>query len=175
MIDQARAFALAAHGDQMYGARPYSFHLDAVVRLLSPYGIEAQVIGYLHDVVEDTEVSEGEIRQHFGRLIAECVGLLTDAPGANRAERKARTYARLATIDGPAELALVVKVADRLANVRTCLIDDRRGLREVYSREHPAFRRAVYREGLCEPLWVELDTLLEAAATTCASAATGET
>ena len=136
MLDQARAFALAAHGDQMYGARPYSFHLDAVVRLLSPYGIEAQVIGYLHDVVEDTEVSEGEIRQHFGRLIAECVGLLTDAPGANRAERKARTYARLATVDGPAELALVVKVADRLANVRTCLIDDRRGLREVYSREH---------------------------------------
>ena len=58
MLDQARAFALAAHGDQMYGARPYSFHLDAVVRLLSPYGIEAQVIGYLHDVVEDTEVSE---------------------------------------------------------------------------------------------------------------------
>jgi (p)ppGpp synthase/HD superfamily hydrolase len=118
MLEQARAFALAAHGDQMYGARPYSFHLDAVVRLLSPYGIEAQVIGYLHDVVEDTEVSEGEIRQHFGRLIAECVGLLTDAPGANRAERKARTYARLATVDGPAELALVVKVADRLANVR---------------------------------------------------------
>lgn len=175
MLDQARAFALAAHGDQMYGARPYSFHLDAVVRLLSPYGIEAQVIGYLHDVVEDTEVSEAEIRQHFGRLIAECVGLLTDAPGANRAERKARTYARLATVDGPAELALVVKVADRLANVRTCLIDDRRGLREVYRGEHPAFRRAAYREGLCEPLWVELDTLLEAAATTGASAATGDT
>ena len=175
MLEQARAFALAAHGDQMYGARPYSFHLDAVVRLLSPYGIEAQVIGYLHDVVEDTEVSEGEIRQHFGRLIAECVGLLTDAPGANRAERKARTYARLATVDGPTEVALVVKVADRLANVRTCLIDDRRGLREVYSREHPAFRRAAYREGLCEPLWVELDTLLEAAATTCVSAATGDT
>ena len=69
----------------------------------------------------------------------------------------------------------MVKVADRLANVRTCLIDDRRGLREVYSREHPAFRRAAYREGLCEPLWVELDTLLEAAATTCVSAATGDT
>ena len=140
--------------------RPYSFHLDAFVGLLSPYGSEAQIIGYLHDVVEDTAVTESDIRQHFGPRIAECVRLLTDAPGVSRAERKARTYARLATVVGPSELALVVKVADRLANVRACVIDDRSGLHEVYRREHPAFRQAAYREGLCEPLWVELDALL---------------
>lgn len=162
MLDQVRSFALAAHGSQMYGTQPYAVHLDAVVGLLSPYGTEAQIIGYLHDVVEDTAVTESDIRHHFGPRIAECVSLLTDAPGASRAERKARTYARLATVVGASELALVVKVADRLANVRTCVLDDRRGLHAVYRREQPAFRQAAYRAGLCEPLWLELDALLAA-------------
>lgn len=160
MLDQARSFALAAHGTQMYGARPYVFHLDAVVRLLAPWGVEAQVIGYLHDVIEDTPITEREIREHFGRLIADCVSLLTDPPGANRADRKARAYAKLAGVSGANEVALVVKAADRLANVRCCLIDDRRALHKLYRREHPAFRQAAYREGLCDSLWTELDTLL---------------
>ena len=160
MLDEARSFALTAHGCQMYGARPYSWHLEAVVGLLSPYGTKAQIIGYLHDVIEDTEVTEAEVRDRFGNLIAECVSLLTDASGATRAERKASTYARLATVNGPAELALVVKAADRLANVRSCASDRRQGLWEVYRREHPAFRRAAYRAGLCDPLWEELDALL---------------
>lgn len=164
MLDEARSFAVTAHGSQMYGSKPYAFHLDAVVALLSPYGSEAQVVGYLHDVVEDTEITEHDVRARFGDLIAECVSFLTDSPGANRAERKARTYARLATVAGPAELALVVKAADRLANVRSCVSDQRHTLWEVYRREHPGFRQAAYRAGLCEPLWEELDALLEASA-----------
>ena len=79
---------------------------------------------------------------------------------SNRAERKAGTYARLATVAGPGELALVVKAADRLANVRSCVVDQRCGLWEVYRSEHADFRRAAYREGLCDPLWEELDALL---------------
>lgn len=161
MLDDARSFAVTAHGSQMYGSRPYAFHLDAVVALLSPYGSEAQVVGYLHDVVEDTEITEHDVRARFGDLVAECVGFLTDSPGASRAERKARTYARLATIAGANELALVVKAADRLANVRCCVSDQRQGLWEVYRQEHASFRQAAYRAGLCEPLWEELDALLD--------------
>ncbi|MBL8369160.1 MAG: bifunctional (p)ppGpp synthetase/guanosine-3',5'-bis(diphosphate) 3'-pyrophosphohydrolase [Candidatus Accumulibacter sp.] len=160
MLDEARSFALAAHGSQRYGDLPYSFHLDAVVALLGPYGSQAQIIGYLHDVVEDTAVTDIEIRDRFGPLVAECVSLLTDLSGASRAERKAETYARLATVSGAAELALVVKAADRLANVRSCALDDRRGLMTVYRNEHASFRRSAYREGLCDALWLELDVLL---------------
>jgi (p)ppGpp synthase/HD superfamily hydrolase len=161
MLGEARSFALTAHASQRYGDRPYAFHLEAVVELLSPYGIEAQIVGYLHDVVEDTAVTEDDIRRLFGQRIAECVSLLTDSPGASRAERKAGTYARLATVVGASELALVVKAADRLANVRSCVADQSSGLWAVYRREHPSFRQAAYRACLCEPLWVELDALLE--------------
>jgi (p)ppGpp synthase/HD superfamily hydrolase len=160
MPEEARCFALAAHGGQRYGDLPYSFHLDEVVALLAPYGSQAQIIGYLHDVIEDTAVTEIDIRDRFGPLVADCVSLLTDQSGASRAERKAATYARLATITGPTELALLVKTADRLANVRSCVLDDRRGLMAVYRNEHASFRRSAYREGLCDPLWLELDTLL---------------
>ncbi len=48
---RARDFAIAAHGEQRYGDHPYVFHLDAVAALLAPYGVDAQTIGYLHDVV----------------------------------------------------------------------------------------------------------------------------
>lgn len=156
----ARSFALTAHARQRYGERPYAFHLEAVVELLSPYGSEAQIIGYLHDVVEDTAVTADDIRTRFGDLVADCVNLLTDSPGASRAERKAATYARLATVAGRSELALVVKAADRLANVRSCVADQRHRLWNVYHDEHPGFRQAAYRARLCEPLWAELDDLL---------------
>lgn len=160
MLDQARVFAITAHGEQKYGDRPYAFHLDAVAALLAPYGEKAQAIGYLHDVVEDTNVRTEELHSHFGEQVAACVALLTDQPGANRKERKAKTYARLAEVRGPTELALVVKAADRLANVRACVDDRKRDLWEVYRGEHAVFRAAAYRTGLCEPLWTELDQLL---------------
>ena len=162
MPEEARSFAVAAHGGQRYGDLPYSFHLDEVAALLAPYGSQAQIIGYLHYVIEDTAVTESDIRDRFGPLIADCVSLLTDPSGSSRAERKAATYARLATVNGPTEVALLVKAADRLANVRSCVRGDRRGLMTVYRNEHASFRRSAYRAGLCDPLWRELDTLLAA-------------
>lgn len=155
-----RSFAIAAHGDQKYGDRPYVYHLDAVARLAEPYGVDATVIAYLHDTVEDTGITVQDIEHKFGPKIAQCVGLLTDEPGANRKERKVKTYAKLAVVTGPSEIALVVKTADRLANVRACLVDQKQSLLAVYLSEHPVFRRSAYRSGLCDPLWEELDLLL---------------
>jgi (p)ppGpp synthase/HD superfamily hydrolase len=158
--ESARAYAVEMHGDQRYGTHPYVHHLDAVAALLQPYGTKAQVVGYLHDVVEDTDATVSEVQSRFGDLVARCVALLTDAPGATRKERKAKTYAALAQVTGDEELALVVKAADRLANVRACVADGHRALWDTYQGEQPAFRSAAYRAGQCDPLWAELDTLL---------------
>lgn len=160
MQQKARAFAISAHGDQKYGERPYVFHLDAVAKFAEPYGEDAMVVAYLHDVVEDTETTVEAIASSFGPHISACVALLTDAPGANRKERKARTYAKLAEVRGRNELALIVKAADRLANVRACLADRKQSLWEVYRGEHAVFRSAAFRAGHCDVLWSELDRLL---------------
>lgn len=160
MKQKARSFAVAAHGDQMYGDKPYVSHLDTVAELVTAYGEVAVVVAYLHDTAEDTDATIEEIEATFGPHVAACVSLLTDEPGHNRKERKAKTYAKLARVSGATELALVVKTADRLANVRACLKEKKRGLWEMYRGEHPSFRSAAYRPGLCDALWLELDSSL---------------
>lgn len=160
MAQKARSFALAAHGDQQYGDAPYSVHLDAVAELVRPFGEIACVIGYLHDAIEDTPVSAADIEREFGPFVARCVELVTDEPGENRKERKAKTYAKLATVGPDLSMALVVKTADRLANVEACIAHERRPLLKMYKGERTAFRDAVYRDGLCDELWLRLEAAL---------------
>ena len=161
-VPLARDFAIAAHGDQRYGVNPYSVHLDAVTEIVSPYGEDAQVIAYLHDVVEDTPVKIDVIREQFGDKIAACVSLLTDEPGVNRKERKARTNAKLQAVSTEMNLALVVKAADRLANLRASAESSDASKLQMYRREHAPFREAVFRPGLCDELWNEMDRLVQA-------------
>lgn len=160
MQERARAFAIAAHGEQKYGDQPYAVHLDAVAGLVTRYGEEAVAVAYLHDAVEDTSATIEDIESNFGARVAACVSLLTDEAGATRKERKAKTHAKLAAATGESELALIVKAADRLANVRACSAGPRKDLWKMYQSEHQAFREAVYREQLCDPIWQELDSLL---------------
>jgi hypothetical protein len=157
-VKAAREFALRAHGNQQYGQHPYSFHLDAVAELLEPYGDDAQIAGYLHDTVEDTMTTLAEIEHDFGRMMAECVALLTDELGENRNARKAKTNAKLASTSNM--LALTVKAADRLANLMECQRDPSSAKLQMYRREHQAFRMSAYRAGLCDELWVRIDAII---------------
>lgn len=157
---QARSFALKHHGKQQYGSHPYIVHLDAVAELVQQYGKTAVVIAYLHDVVEDTPVSLGEIENAFGTLVADCVAILTDEPGKDRQERKKKTYRKMAQVAGTTEIALVVKAADRLANMRACVADKKEELLAVYRQEYPFFAQAVYRPKICDELWNQLSDLV---------------
>jgi (p)ppGpp synthase/HD superfamily hydrolase len=161
-VGRAREFALSAHGSQRYGDHPYAYHLDAVATLLAPYGEVAQTIGYLHDVAEDTTVGVDAIQQNFGRHVADCVRLVTDEPGVNRAARKLLTNTKLAKVDGDACIALIVKAADRLANLRESARGGAGSKLEMYRREHPAFKAAAYRPGLCDEMWSEMDRIIGA-------------
>lgn len=182
-MTSAREFAIKAHGGQKYGkepdAPPYHFHLDQVARLvtaalqgppwshwLSGWTYEqmaaALAVAYLHDVVEDTDTTVEEVKVAFGSEVAEAVALLTDEPGKNRKERKAKTYAKLAkaSTNTAGLVARIVKTADRLANVHHSKLKDNTGLFKMYQKEHAAFRQAVYLSGLCDALHVTLDEAL---------------
>jgi len=158
----AREFAIRHHGGQRYGIHPYHVHLDAVAEIASSHGETAEVIAYLHDVVEDTAATLEELEEEFGALVALAVGILTDQPGQNRKDRKDKTYARMRSVSGKGEIALVVKAADRLANTRACLADNNTSLLSMYRREHAQFKQSVYRPGLCEEIWLELDAMVNA-------------
>lgn len=127
---------------------------------MRPYGETAVVIGYLHDVVEDTPVTLTELEAVFGSSVARWVGLLSDEPGNNRKQRKDLTHQKLSRVQPADQLVLVVKAADRLANLRACVSDQRQDKLRMYRREQAAFRAAVYRPGLCDELWVEIDAII---------------
>lgn len=168
----ARSWAESAHGRQTYGPfLPYVYHLDRVASLLVPYGQEAVIVGYLHDVLEDTAVEFHTLVQAFDERIAQLVQYVTDEPGHNRRTRKAATNRKLVAVSKEFELALVVKAADRLANLRQCLLEQKQpqpgefpadvgSKLEMYRREHSEFRYAAYRPG-CEPIWQELDAIID--------------
>lgn len=159
-MNDARRFAEERHRTQRYGDAPYVVHLDAVASLVRDYGEDAVTVAYLHDIVEDTCTTVSEIRAAYGDLVADCVALLTDPPGKNRKERKAALHDRLASVTVEMELALIVKAADRLANLQACVDNGNASLLEMYRREHPAFRSAAHRAGQCEELWAKISALL---------------
>ena len=158
IVKFARGFARAAHGDQRYGEHLYVYHLDQVAELCEPYGRYAQVLAYLHDVLEDTSVKKPDITDLFGSTMSLLVAWITDPPGANRKERKKLLYESLRRPDTP-ELVLIVKTADRLANVLESKKNNPR-LFEMYKNEHVEFKNAVYQSGSCDDLWKQLDEAL---------------
>jgi (p)ppGpp synthase/HD superfamily hydrolase len=90
----AKEFALKAHQGQTYGTREYSFHLEAVVSIAKEFKLDENIISacWLHDTMEDCNVSFQDLKNIFGEKIAEIVYCVTDELGRNRKERKAKTY-----------------------------------------------------------------------------------
>ena len=166
LIEDARAFALAAHGDQRYGAHPYAVHLNAVVDVLRRHGYvdpETLAAGYLHDVLEDTDVDAETLAARFGVPVLRAVEFCSDAPGPHRKARKAATYARMSRDVRAGEAwvarAVRVKVADRCANVAACVADASPKL-SMYALQQATFRAALEQPGLCDGLWETLEALL---------------
>lgn len=130
--------------------------------IVKKFGETAEIIAYLHDTLEDTDLSKDEVQRNFGEVVAQCVEIVTDPEGPNRKARKKALHDRLWAIqaDSPVALALVVKAGDRLANVRASAAESRKDLLDMYRREHQEFRKAVFRPGLNDDLISETDRLL---------------
>ena len=84
IIKKARLFATVAHAAigqrRKYTNEPYIVHPEEVAKLVTRYGgTENQIAAaWLHDVVEDTNITEDLIHQEFGDDIASLVCCLTD-------------------------------------------------------------------------------------------------
>ena len=102
----------------------YIVHPVAVADLLRDIGASASVIaaGFLHDVVEDTDVTPDQIEQHFGSEVRELVEGVTKLGGIhfnNRTEAQAENLRRMFLAMASDIRVVLVKLADRLHNMRT--------------------------------------------------------
>lgn len=166
IVEKARLFAVKAHGEQKYGEFfPYEKHLRDVVEILSeiyPYhelntNHHIFASAWLHDTLEDTDITFDNLFEEFGRNVARIVLAVTDEPGKNRRERHERTYPKIMV--GGRE-AIAVKLADRIANVRHSLKYNH-SMFEMYKREYPEFRKALHLPGELKEMWSTLDVLME--------------
>jgi (p)ppGpp synthase/HD superfamily hydrolase len=117
----ATMFAAEKHRDQRRKDAldtPYINHPIMVVNLMANVGgitdIEALQAGMLHDTVEDTETTPGEIEEHFGYTVRSLVMEVTDEKSLPKAERK-----RLQIEHAPhlSQRAKIIKLADKIANL----------------------------------------------------------
>lgn len=150
-----RMYALAR-----YDGEPYHIHSQEVVEILKEFGEtrpELLAGGWLHDLMELSDMSYNDINRMFGLAVAEIVYLCTDLKGRNRRTRKAEPlYFELReNLD-----AVKVKLADRIANLRRAVLTcHSMGIK--YKIEDKEFRGHLYVEGHIDAMWAEIDRLIE--------------
>lgn len=125
LICRAFRFAYELHqGQYRASGEPYIAHPIAVAGLLKDLGGSGVMIaaGFLHDVVEDTEITVEEIESHFGvevRRLVEGVTKLSKFSFSSKTERLAENFRRMFLAMASDIRVIVVKLADRLHNMRT--------------------------------------------------------
>jgi GTP pyrophosphokinase len=124
-VREALEFSRAAHQGQMrQSGDPYISHPIAVARILTPLHIDVQAIiaALLHDVVEDTEVTTGQVAEKFGKPVAELVdGLskLDQIRFETREDAQAENFRKMLLAMARDVRVILIKLADRLHNMRT--------------------------------------------------------
>lgn len=142
---RAAAFAADQHRDQRRkgaGGAPYVNHVIEVAAIVAAHGGDrlAIVAALLHDTIEDTDASEADLRQAFGDEVTELVLELTDDKSLPKAERK-RLQIERAPHKSPR--AALIKLADKLSNVRDLASDPPPDWPTQRCRDYVAWARAV--------------------------------
>ena len=124
-LNKAYNFALEAHQNQKREEGvPYIIHPVAVAKILTELKLDSATIttGLLHDTIEDTKVTYENVKKEFGEEVANLVDgvtkiseLETKASSASKAEN----FRKLILATSKDIRVLLVKLADRLHNMRT--------------------------------------------------------
>src|SRR6202789_4224050 len=140
LIRKAWEFCVSHHKGQMRASgEPYIIHPLEVAEGLAEMKLDSTAIaaGLLHDAVEDTPVTTGDISEQFGEQVAHIVEGVTKIDKiqfANREDRQAENVRKMLLAMVSDVRVVLIKLADRLHNMRTLehLKPDRR---EAIARE----------------------------------------
>ena len=125
IIQKAYSYALTHHGEQVRkSGEPYIIHPVDVAYTIADLGLDEKTIcaALLHDVVEDTDVTYEDIKNEFGEEIAEMVDGVTKLKQIQYAsieEHQVENYRKMFLAMGKDIRVIIIKLADRLHNMRT--------------------------------------------------------
>ena len=124
-LSKAYTFALNAHKDQKRDSGdPYLIHPVAVADILTDLKLDSATIatGLLHDTIEDTKITYETVKKEFGKEVAdlvEGVSKISELEGKVIENSKAENIRKLILATSKDIRVLLVKLADRLHNMRT--------------------------------------------------------
>ncbi|HEY4513161.1 MAG TPA: RelA/SpoT family protein [Candidatus Paceibacterota bacterium] len=114
---------MAHHGQKRLSGEPYFFHAFEVAKTLAELGMDTEAVaaGFLHDVLEDTKISEEEIRKEFGDNILFLVKGVTKLGTLKYRghERHVESLRKFFIAMANDLRVVIIKFADRLHNLRT--------------------------------------------------------
>ncbi len=125
ILRNAIAFIADAHdGQYRKSGMPYTEHPYEVAKILADLKQDQATVlaGLLHDVVEDTPHTLKEITEKFGEdtaFMVDAVTKITAVQEASKTAQKAGTYKKLITAMAKDPRVIMIKIADRIHNMRT--------------------------------------------------------
>ncbi len=154
-IRRAFDFSLEAHGDaRRKSGEPYILHPVAVARILvrdiGLHDATSVVCALLHDVVEDTFAELKDIERDFGSDVAHIIDGLTKVSGVfdPSSSKQAENFRKmLLTMSNDIRVA-IIKLADRLHNMRTLEHTKRETQLKIASETHYLYAPLAHRLGL---------------------------
>lgn len=136
-IQEAREFAITMHGKQKYQEHNYVYHLDQVYSLICEAGLDEsfQIGSFTHDILEDTDCTYEKLAQKFDENIAK-MSFSVSGFGENRKARHEDIKNKLTLHPEYVDL----KMADRIVNMRNCVLFDNKKLLSTYMNEMDSFK-----------------------------------
>ncbi len=141
MLNRAYVYAMRQHGSQKRASGdPYFAHPIEVAGILTDYRLDTETIvtALLHDVIEDTDATRADIEQMFGAEVAELVEGVTKLSKLELSQdhlRQAENLRKFILAISKDVRVLLVKLADRLHNMRTLHFIKTPAKRERIARE----------------------------------------
>ncbi|WP_448525861.1 RelA/SpoT family protein [Parathermosynechococcus lividus] len=164
LVCRAFQFAYDLHqGQQRASGEPYIAHPVAVASILRDLGGGPALIaaGFLHDVIEDTAITAEELEAEFGtevRQLVEGVTKLSKFNFSSKTERQAESFRRMFLAMAQDIRVIVVKLADRLHNMRTLEYLPEQRRRPIAQETRDVFAPLANRLGIWRIKW-ELEDL----------------
>ena len=162
LLNRAYVYAMRAHGAQKRASGdPYFAHPIEVAGILTDYRLDTETIvtALLHDVIEDTETTREDIERLFGAEVAELVEGVTKLSKLELSEahlRQAENLRKFILAISKDVRVLLVKLADRLHNMRTLHFIKQAAKRERIAREtldiYGPLARSIGVHRICEEL-----------------------
>ena len=125
LVRRAYAYGTRAHrGQTRKNGEPYIMHPLEVAQIVARLHLDPASVcaGFLHDTVEDTEVTVEEVALHFGEDIAQLVESLTKLNKINfqnQEEAQAANFRKMLLAMSKDLRVILIKLSDRLHNMRT--------------------------------------------------------